>query len=209
MLMLEKDWCFGPRDTGSPKEKEFWDRHAPVVRAWIEEGLAEGTIEHADEAEHAAFCLVSNRVFEWRDGAELGWEGFDLDRFLWDDLVSGGSVGLYEPRRFFRHTMTILERFGLAGLLGEQDWRGWIEGLRAREEELVRFFGDEMSDEEMEEVASRYLGTPEVHVFAPPLEAARPAPAPEAPSRRKPSRSERRAKRAKRKAQRAARRGSR
>jgi len=196
MATLRDDWCFGPRSSYHPGEKAFYARHEPIVRAWIEEGVASGTIPFVDEAEHAAFCLVSSREMDWRDGPEPRWEGFDLDDFLWSDLCEGGTVGLYEPRRFFHRMVEIVERFGQAGLIDDPSWPGWLARMRTLEEDFVRFYGETPAEEELRRFMAPRVDERIVD---------RPS-APSLPTRSKPTPAAHRKKRAKRKAQRAARR---
>lgn len=214
MAALRDDWCFGPRTVFDAEEGAFFDRHQPVVRAWIEEGLASGTITRADEAEHAALALVEYRVSEWQEqgGAAPRWEGFDVERFFWDHLPR--TVGLYDPRRFFHRMVEIAERFGEAGLIDDRGWRGWVARMRELEEEFVRFYGETPAEAELRRFMAPAAEEPGAE--EPRGEAARAeAPAIDRLSARsltkrtKPTSAAQRAKRAKRKAQRAARRRSR
>jgi hypothetical protein len=196
--MLRDDWCFGPRTVFDAEEGAFFDRHQPVVRAWIEEGLASGAISRTDEAEHAAFALVEYRVFEWEEqgGAAPRWAGFDVERFFWDHLPCGGTVELYEPRRFFHRMVEIAERFGEAGLIDDPDWREWLTRMRTLEEDFVRFYGETPAEEQLRRfMAPRAEERAVDRPSAPPL-----------PTRSKPTPAAHRKQRAKRKAQRAARR---
>lgn len=195
MTALRDGWCFGPRTVLDPDERAFFDRHAPVVRAWIEEGVASETMLRVDEAEHAAFSLIDYRVLDCEGGAPR-WEGFDVERFLWDHLPCAGTVDLYEPRRFFHRMVEIAERFGEAGLIEDPSWRTWLARMRTLEEAFVRFYGETPAEEELR----RFM---EPRVEAPKVD--RPS-APSLPKRSRPTPAEARRARAKRKAQRAARR---
>lgn len=137
------EFHWGPiRSAVSDEENAFWDLHEPAVRAWVEEMRAAGN-DWWQSAEHAAYCLASNRQFAWYGGAKLDWSAFDVEEFLFHDLHEGGTVGFYgSVPIFFDQLVEAFERFIAAGIIDSDNGAKWLAQLRGSRSRFLKYYRD-------------------------------------------------------------------
>lgn len=149
-------WYCGSLQSSSG-ESDWYARHEPTAKRWIEE-LVQAGDPYWSSAKHAAWCLVTNRIFEAESsGDEPRWHGFDVGQFLFDDLSEGGTVGLESPPVvFFDQLVEALRRFVADGLVEREPGEAWIARMLAARVDFVRCYDPETSSEEAMAISDRY-----------------------------------------------------
>jgi len=149
-----EDWCLGPRNPYTPEEAEWWARHTPTVDRWLTE-MEEAGDEWWPSAAHAAFCLLSCRT---DDDLGESWDYFDVDRFLFQELWSGGTVGIHgSVPIFFEHLVEALRRFIADGLVDAERGEPWLARMQAAGDDFMRCYSEETSERDAMEIAKGYL----------------------------------------------------